>query len=99
MKIECNVCGKSFYYGDENSPMFKNEIWDIIIKHFGLSEFEKEAGKRFLSFYKRGDKSYRKDCHVFICSKCAEIALGRKIIEEDINDSPFNIPFREKYFN
>jgi len=41
---------------------------------------------------------YYPDHHVFICSECAEKALGREITDKDINDSLFNIPFREKYF-
>ena len=97
MRVKCTVCGKSFNYGDENSPMFKDNIWNDIVNHFGLSGFEKEAAKRFYSSVKSGDRSYKEDCHVFICSECAESALGRKITAEDINDSPFNRPFREVY--
>lgn len=98
MKVKCTACNKSFNYGDYNSPMFIDKIWNKIITYYGLTNFEKEAARKFISFYKRGDISYREDCHVFICSECAEKALGRKILTSDINDSVFNIPFREKYF-
>ena len=89
---------KEFYYGDHNSPMFIDEVWNKIINYFKLTNFEKEAAKKFSSYYKGGGKDYYPDHHVFICSECAEKALGREITDKDINDSLFNIPFREKYF-
>lgn len=98
MKIRCTVCNKAFHYGDYNSPMFVNKIWNEIITHYKLADFEKEATRRFYSFIKKGDRSYRQDCHVFVCSECAEKALSRKITNDDINDSEFNIPFRKRYF-
>lgn len=30
MKIKCTVCNKEFYYGDHNSPMFIDEVWNSI---------------------------------------------------------------------
>lgn len=48
MKIKC--CNKEFYYGDHNSPMFK--VWNKIINYFKLTNFEKEAAKKFSSYYK-----------------------------------------------
>lgn len=54
MRVKCTICGRPFNYGDENSPMFKDKIWNDIVNHFGLSEFEKEASKRFYSFIKKG---------------------------------------------
>lgn len=98
MKIKCTVCNKEFYYGDHNSPMFIDEVWNKIINYFKLTNFEKEAAKKFSSYHKGGGKDYYPDHHVFICSECAEKALGREITDKDINDSLFNIPFREKYF-
>ena len=98
MKIKCTVCNKEFYYGDHNSPMFIDELRNKIINYFKLTNFEKEAAKKFSSYYKGGGKDYYPDHHVFICSECAEKALGREITDKDINDSLFNIPFREKYF-
>lgn len=54
MKIKCTVCNKEFYYGDHNSPMFIDEIWNKIINYFKLTNFEKEAAKKFSSYYKGG---------------------------------------------
>lgn len=45
MKIKCTVCNKEFYYGDHNSPMFIDEVWNKIINYFKLTNFEKEAAK------------------------------------------------------
>lgn len=53
MKIKCTVCNKEFYYGDHNSPMFIDEVWNKIINYFKLTNFEKEAAKKFSSYYKR----------------------------------------------
>lgn len=55
MKIKCTVCNKEFYYGDHNSPMFIDEVWNKIINYFKLTNFEKEAAKKFSSYYKGGD--------------------------------------------
>lgn len=52
MKIKCTVCNKEFYYGDHNSPMFIDEVWNKIINYFKLTNFEKEAAKKFSSYYK-----------------------------------------------
>lgn len=49
MKIKCTVCNKEFYYGDHNSPMFIDEVWNKIINYFKLTNFEKEAAKKFSS--------------------------------------------------
>lgn len=54
MKIKCTVCNKEFYYGDHNSPMFIDEVWNKIINYFKLTNFEKEAAKKFSSYYKGG---------------------------------------------
>lgn len=43
MKIKCTVCNKEFYYGDHNSPMFIDEVWNKIINYFKLTNFEKDA--------------------------------------------------------
>jgi hypothetical protein len=56
MKIKCTVCNKEFYYGDHNSPMFIDEVWNKIINYFKLTNFEKEAAKKFSSYYKGGGK-------------------------------------------
>lgn len=58
-------------------------IWNKIINYFKLTNFEKEAAKKFSSYYKGEDYP---DHHVFICSECAEKALGREITDKDIND-------------
>lgn len=95
MKIKCTVCNKEFYYGDHNSPMFIDEVWNKIINYFKLTNFEKEAAKKFSSYYKGEVKII---IQTTMCLSVAEKALGREITDKDINDSLFNIPFREKYF-
>lgn len=54
MKIKCTVCNKEFYYGDHNSPMFIDEVWNKIINYFKLTNFEKEAAKKFFLLLQRG---------------------------------------------
>lgn len=98
MKIKCTVCNKEFYYGDHNSPMFIDEVWNKIINYFKLTNFEKEAAKKFSSYYKGEVKI------VIQTTMCLSVANVRRrlqvgeITDKDINDSLFNIPFREKYF-
>lgn len=45
MRIKCTICNKEFYYGDHNSPMFIDEVWNKIINYFKLANLEKEAAK------------------------------------------------------
>lgn len=70
MKIKCTVCNKEFYYGDHNSPMFIDEVWNKIINYFKLTNFEKEAAKKFSSYYKGGGKDYS-PC-VYLQRMCGE---------------------------
>ena len=91
MKIKCTVCNKEFYYGDHNSPMFIDEVWNKIINYFKLTNFEKEAAKKFSSYYKGGGKDYYPDHHVFICSECAEMALFYTIIVKLQNQLDWDI--------
>lgn len=95
MKIKCTVCNKEFYYGDHNSPMFIDEVWNKIINYFKLTNFEKEAAKKFSSYYKGEVKII---IQTTMCLSVANVRRRLQVADKDINDSLFNIPFREKYF-
>ena len=42
---------KKFAYGDEQSPMLREDVWNSVVKFYNLEEYEKEADKRFLENY------------------------------------------------
>lgn len=110
----CNVCGRRFAYGDKWSPMMREDIWNHIVKYYNLREFEIEAGKRFDKAYDEWmnhkyegadtedeyEKLHDTNKHLFICYKCMERALGRKIQKSDLigEDVPINQDFEEFYF-
>ena len=48
---KCQVCEKRFAYGDEQSPMLKDNIWNNIVKFYDLEQYEKEADERFQENY------------------------------------------------
>lgn len=98
---KCKVCNKQFNYGDEQSPMFTNEIWERLLDFYGLKEYEHMARVLFNANWRnRKRKPFRdKDkYHCYLCYECAEKALGRKILPEDINDSMYNTAFRRFYY-
>ena len=99
---KCKVCNKTFVYGDKNSPMLKNEIWNDIVSFYNLNDYEEEA----FQAYKRVNFGFRKrfidkdKYHLYICSECMEKALGRKILKSDLigENVPLNEEFEESYF-
>lgn len=110
---KCSVCDKIFEYGDENSPMLNNSIWQKVIRFYNLEKSEKEKEDAFIKVYDlqratQSDKlrnlildvSCHSALHTFICYKCVENALGRKITKEDLigENVPLNKAFEEKYF-
>ena len=83
----CKVCNKKFDYGDEQSPVFKDDIWNHILKTYGFPELQPIT------------EEHPNDDSGFICYECAEKALGRKIQRNDLKEVIFNEPFVKHYFN
>ena len=96
---KCQVCGKRFAYGDEQSPMLKNNVQNKIVKFYNLEEYEIEADRKFYKNYSKSHGFYD-DEHLFICYECMEKALGRRIEFSDLINIgvPLNIAFEEMYF-
>ena len=110
---KCNVCGKKFKYGDENSPMLNENTWRNVLKFYKLEESEREKEDAFIKVYdlqyetrskRLKDLIMEVSCHdalhTYICYDCMEKALGRKITKEDLIEEnvPFNEAFEKKYF-
>lgn len=100
---KCQVCGKRFAYGDEQSPMLKKEVWSRIVNFYNLGEYEKEADERFhinYEYRKQIGKRHSDDEHLYLCYECMEKALGRKIEPSDLINIgvPLNMAFEEMYF-
>lgn len=110
MACNCSICNKEFEYGDENSPMLKNEIWDKILNHYGIKNEEREKARLY---YKLWDLYYNdavktkkakkvlgevldsKYLHTYICTDCMEKAMGRKLSKDDMIGE--NVPFNEEF--
>lgn len=103
------MCNRPFDYGDEWSPMLKENIWAEIIRHYGLVDVEKSNEVLFNYYYdlwkqnygsKKGWRYYDlcNKYHTFICYPCMEKALGRKLSYDDLigKDVPLNKEFEEK---
>ena len=43
MKCKCKICNKSYMYGDKNSPMLIDKIWNSIVRFYKLEDFEKRS--------------------------------------------------------
>ena len=101
-KCKCKICGKEFNYGDKESPMLNNIIWDTIVKYYNLGEYEKKA----FDLYSKMNFGFRKhfkdkdEYHLYICSTCMEKALGRKLLKSDLigENIPLNEKFEKSYF-
>lgn len=102
-KCTCKNCGRKFLYGDCQSPMLNNKRWKEVVQFYGLSDYEKEAGKRYFEHYSRVGRRVKEieDEHLYLCYECIEKALGRKIRRNDLigKNVPFNEDFEEMYFN
>lgn len=110
----CSVCNKEFKYGDKNSPMLKNDVWDAVLKHYNLKEEEIEKEEIFYKLYHVKEHIIKsklakdiidgvlnsKLLHTYICTDCMEKALGRKLTKDDLigENIPFNIEFEKEYF-
>ena len=97
---KCKVCNKNFKYGDKNSPMLKQEIWDNIVNFYNLKEYERKSFNKFLKLYKRVGFKDKDEYHLYLCVDCMEKALGRKLTKKDLigENVPLNQEFEEWYF-
>lgn len=101
-KCTCKHCGKKFAYGDKNSPMLKNDVWNYIVTTLGLREYELQATRQFDEAYsgKRQVKD-KEEYHLYLCTDCMEKTLGRKLTQEDLigENVLINKEFEKHYFN
>ena len=97
MPCFCSVCDTQFEYADENSPMLKDEVWNDIVAHYGLQEHERYANQKRAEGYSY--PTHLRQYRTFICYKCMEKALGRRIERTDLAEVFFNIKFENFYFN
>lgn len=110
----CSICNKEFRYGDENSPMLKNSVWDSILEHYSLKEEEAEKEEVYSKLYDVAENIIRSNLakeiiyevldskllHTYICTDCMEKALGRRLTKADLigENIPFNVKFEKEYF-
>ena len=97
--MNCKICKKEFNYGDKNSPMLKNLVWNRIVSFYKLTNYEKEASHRFHTKWHKGIHDFIPNDHLFLCYECMEKALGRKLTKEDLINCPLNEQFIKEYFN
>ena len=110
---KCTACNREFEYEDKWSPMLNNSVWNQVLDYYGLRgeeiKREREFEKRWdvwekcsgVQYGKLWDRLRDNDCHTYICYKCIEKALGRKITREDLIGAnvPINAQFEKHYFN
>ena len=88
----CTVCGRAFCYGDDASPMFKDDVWKYLLSYYGIDDEARAdaVGVKYFEDLETG--------HTYICVKCAEKAFDRPIRIPDLMNCWFNIPFLKSYF-
>lgn len=109
---KCTACNREFEYGDKWSPMLSNSVWKQVLDYYGLRDEEikreREFEKRWdvwekcsgVEYGKLWDRLRDDDCHTYICYKCIETAIGRKITRDDLIGAnvPINAEFEKFYF-
>lgn len=98
----CKNCGRRFIYGDCQSPMLNDKRWNEIVKKLNLEEYEKEAEQKYEEHYRKAGFRMSKveDEHLYLCYKCMEEGLGRKLRRSDLigKNIPLNENFEYMYF-
>ena len=107
-RCHCIFCNREFDYGDEWSPMLKNELWNRIIDYYDLHDKEIANSVLFNYYYdlwiknrgtELGDEYNQKctDHETLICYPCMERALGRELTFDDLinKDVPLNQEFED----
>ena len=109
LNCKCKVCGKSFEYGDKNSPCLTNERWKQVVDFYNLGKYEKRALRLYtknlnkweeLNYYDletSNDFEDKDEYHLYICSDCMEKALGRRILPADLYTAQGKIEGRWHY--
>lgn len=81
------------------SPMLKDSIWREILKVYKYIALERKRNRTIFFIPNYKDNSFRQERGgLYICYKCMEKALGRKLVRSDLNGSPFNSKFINFYF-
>lgn len=108
---KCKVCGKEFWYGDENSPCLIDKKWRKIVNFYNLGLYEKKASKLYAKNFHKWEElnGYdwetpnefidKDEYHLYICSDCMERALGRKIMPSDLSTSKAKTDGLDWYYN
>lgn len=81
----CDACHKTLYNLRLQSPVILDELWERVLKHYNLSEHS--PGPQLPAI-----------TPMVICADCMENALGRKLLNSDFKDVPFNSWFKLHYF-
>lgn len=100
MHATCTSCGRDYLYW-KNSPVLKQEYWELVLKKLNLVEFEKRANTNFQRFRKATNNTsvfatrenkiktissiIPSDCHCTICDTCMEKAIGEPLSEKHVN--------------
>ncbi len=82
----CSGCGKELDNLSIQSPMVQDELWNRILAYYGLWEDRPAPKLPAMS-------------PQYVCSKCMERALGRKLTGDDLKPLPFNIYFQLRNHN
>ena len=107
-RCKCKVCGKTYRFGDRNSPCLINERWKEVVDFYNLSDYEKKASDLYADADPWLNENFvdKDEYHLYICSDCMEKALGRKILPEDLSTAKakeegrlyHNMEFEQYYF-
>lgn len=104
-QYRCSVCGDPIDYDSRDSVMLKDGLWRLVLDRYGITTAdERESSRRKMEFYRKCDLwgGYNgkrpENTYIFVCNRCIEKALGRKIRPEDIVSCMFNDAFVETHF-
>lgn len=83
--MKCTICDKKVNFRKGESPNITKELWDQIVKHYGMEIYESEAESRRL---KQTELRWIDENHLIICKECMEKALGRPLVVEEFSSIP-----------
>lgn len=85
----CSVCKSKFDFGDEQSPVLNDNLWNTVINFYGLEEINRLSKPDY-----RGE-TQSSPVHCYVCYECMEKALGRELTLDDIPSVIYNVPFKK----